>query len=103
MEYWVLKGRNLILFDLHPSNSSFHLSIIPLFQLGEVHNLILTEAPRAKKSSFDYHNAGKLSRNFCKIKGVHPWEHRKPGQSGLFIPFAGHIAPKNTFEQGRPG
>jgi hypothetical protein len=68
MENWVINGRNLILFDLHPPNPSFHLSIIPLFQLDEVHDFILTEAPRAKKSPFDYHNAEKLSRNFCKFQ-----------------------------------
>ncbi|CAB1081559.1 hypothetical protein D1AOALGA4SA_9209 [Olavius algarvensis Delta 1 endosymbiont] len=30
----------------------------------------LTGAPRAKKSPFDYHNAGQLSRNFCKMQAL---------------------------------
>ena len=71
VENWVIEGRNLILNDLHPSNPSLHISIIPLFQMGVAHYFILTGASYAKKSSFDYHNAGKLSRKFCKIKGVH--------------------------------
>jgi hypothetical protein len=76
MECWnngkLGKGRNLIVFDLYPPKPSFHLSIIPLFQLGRIHKFIVTGAPRSKKYPFDYHNAGKLSRNICKIKVVHP-------------------------------
>jgi len=69
VENWVIQGRNLILNDLHPSNPSLHISIIPLFQMGVAHYLIITGASRAKSLRSTTIMLVSFQEIFAKLRG----------------------------------